>query len=385
MNKRPLMVLLAVLILLAVGGGALYEWGNQSWQQEDQRIGQKTLAGFVPANVAEIALRSAQEELHVVKSGNGWVLRERADFPADLNRIAALLAKLADIKVVQTEALASDSERSRLLLVEPKAAATEAGTSLELKDAAGKPLGRLLLGKKVTKKTTQPDPQTGQPKEVEVAVGRYLVAGSDANIAQVVSDGLEEAVAAAPLWEVKPVLQLDRVKSMTVTQADGRPRWMLTRATPGDVFLFGGGGSERPDPQKAQDRISAIYAISQNDVIAKPDPVATGLDKPLTVKIDTFDNLSYTFKIGGKVGTGYAFTFTSSGEPPLTRPLVKDEKPEERQKKEKEYLDLRVKWMEQLTRERNLEKWTYEVPKMTIEPLLVERSQLLSDKKPVRK
>ena len=158
--------------------------GAPAWKAPDARIGQKVLPGLKISDVAEIALKDASGELHLVRADGGWRLRERADFPADTDRIGGLLVKLAELKIVQAEGL-PESQRARLQLAEPKApAAAGAGTLLELKDGKGQSLARLLLGKTVFKKSDVPMPGGSD----SVPAGRYLLAGGDAATVLIVSE-----------------------------------------------------------------------------------------------------------------------------------------------------------------------------------------------------
>jgi len=67
---------------------------------------------------------------------------------------------------------------------------------------------------------------------------------------------------------------------------------------------------------------------------------------------------------------------------PKERTPGKDEKPEEKEKLDKEFKEQQAKLAEKLKQEKNFEKWTYLVSTWTLEPLLKDRSQLLVEKKP---
>ena len=150
MNRRQFFIALAVLAILAAAGAAVVLSDRSAWTAADSRAGQKAIPGLRLSEVAELAIRDSSGELHLVRGETGWSVRERAGFAADTDRIAALLVKLAELKIVQSEPL-PESQRARLELLEPKDKLAGAGTAIELKDAKGGTLGQLLLGKKIVK------------------------------------------------------------------------------------------------------------------------------------------------------------------------------------------------------------------------------------------
>jgi hypothetical protein len=116
-------------------------------------------------------------------------------------------------------------------------------------------------------------------------------------------------------------------------------------------------------------------------VATKSKPEELGLDKPTVATIDTFDNLTYTIKLGQKTNDNFPLTVAIAAEPPKERTPGKDEKPEDKDKLDKEFKEQQKKLEEKLAQEKGFEKWTYLVSSWTVDPLLKERSQLLVEKK----
>ncbi len=395
MSRKQFLIILAVLAVLGAAG-AWITWSDRiEWQKVDMRVGQKMLPAFKAVDVAEILLRDGRGQVHLRKTGTEWTVQERADFPIDVNRLNEMLNKTSDLKIVQIEKLEA-AQRAGFQLVDPaadkKADAAGAGTVIEMKDAAGKPMARMVLGKIVTKLVMEA-PEPGQPpREFEKPVGRHLTAGNDAENMLVVSDALVHAEAKPDAWLAKEVLHIDRTKSITVIGPDGAERWTVTRTEEGQWWNFGEGGP-RPDQQKSQDSVSPLYAVNIIDVVPDVAAVKSGLsaqDKPLTAIGRTFDNLTYTLKIGNKVegakpeDNRYYVTFSIAGDPPKERTPEKGEKPEDTEKKAKEYAEYRVKLLEQVAREKKYSKWTFLFPARPVEPLLRTRAEMMPDKKPVK-
>ncbi len=362
MNRKQFLIALAVLVVLAAAGAGVIVSDRSGWNTTDSRAGQKVVAGLRISDVAEIAIRDSAGELHLDRVEAGWNARERAGFAAETDRIGELLVKIAELKVVQSESL-PESQRARLELVEPKDKGV--GTLLELKDAKGGTLARLLLGKKVVKGTAVASLGRGEAE----ATGRYLTAGGDAGTMLVVAEPLAQVESKADAWLVKDLIRADGARSIASSK-DGKPRWTVTRERESADWKFAGSGG-KPDLQKATDLASSLNWVNLVDVVADPAKVDTGLDHAVVVKAETFDGPSYTLRIGNRAGDNYYVRVAVSGEPRKTRTPAKDEKAEDKAKKDKEFEEQRKK----------LDKWTYLVGKNVVEPLLRDRSQLMPEKK----
>ena len=372
MNRRQFLIALAVLVVLAAAGVAVVVSDRSGWKSADSRAGQKVLPGLKISDVAEIAIRDAAGELHLARGETGWTVRERAGFAADTDRVAELLVKVAEMKVVQSEPLPA-AQRARLDLVEPKDKAGT-GTLLELKDTKGADLARLLLGKKVVKSA----PPTSFARAEGEASGRYLTAGSEAGTLLVVGEPLTQVESKPEPWLVKELVRADGPRSI-VASKDGKLRWKVTRESESLDWKFTDG--VKPDLQKATDLASSFGWVNLVDVVADPAKVDTGLARAVVVNAETFDGLTYTLRIGNRVGDNYYVGVAVSGEPRKARVPAKGEKAEETEKRDKEFEERRAKLVERLARERTLDKWTYLVSKNVVEPLLRERSALLPEKK----
>jgi hypothetical protein len=378
MNRRQFLVALAVLAILAAAGAAVVLSDRSAWTSADSRAGQKAISGLRLSEVAEIAIRDSSGELHLIRAEAGWGVRERAGFAAETDRIAALLVKLAELKIVQSEPL-PESQRVRLELLEPKGQQAGAGTLVELKDAKGGSLGRLLLGKKIVKGQPIASLSRGEAE----ATGRYVVAGGEAGTMLAVGEPLTEVESKPELWLMKDLIRAEGVKSVSSAK-DGKARWTVTRDTESTDWKFAG-SKDRPDLQKATDLASSFGWVNLVDVAADPAKADTGLDHAIVLKADTFDGLSYTLRVGKQAGNNYYVKVAVAGEPRKTRLRAKGEKAEDKTKNDKEFEEGRRKLVEKVEREKNLERWTYLVARNGLEPLLRDRPALMPEKKPAKK
>lgn len=377
MTRKQFLSLVAALAALAAAGAWIMQSQRTAWGPADSRIGRRLVAELKLEEVAEVALRDASATLTLVRRDGSWVIKERADFPADAERVRELLLKLIELKVVQAEPVA-ETQRARLELAEPgAAAATGAGTLLELKDGAGKTMTRLLLGKKVTARTAAagPSPEQGVP------TGRYVMPGTETGTVVLVSDPLGAAEAKPEAWLSKDLIRADRVRSITATGPDGRERFSLSRGSDSYDWKLGGGG--KPDLQKAQDAVNPLQGMSLSDVVPDAGSAATGLDRPIVIRAQTVDGVTYTLRVGSKTADDrYFVSISVSGEPAAARTAVKGETAEEKEKQDQSFAENRARLLGKLEREKKLERWTYLIARTQIEPLLRERAQLLPEKKP---
>ncbi|HKW38799.1 MAG TPA: DUF4340 domain-containing protein [Burkholderiales bacterium] len=374
MSRKQFLILLALLAVLAAAAAGVTLSDRSAWTSADSRAGQKAIADLKIGDVAEVAIRDASGETHLVRGPNGWTVRERADFPADIDRVAGMLVKLAEMRVVQSEPLI-EQQRARLDLVEPKDKAAGAGTAVEIRDAKGGVLGRLLLGKKIMKGSAMAS--IGRPEAD--ATGRYLIAAAEPGTVLAVGDPLLQVDAKAQDWLVKDLLRVDGSKTVSSSK-DGKLRWTVTRDTESADWKLAG-SRDRPDLQKATDVASSLGWVNLVDVVADPAKADTGLDHPTRIQSQTFDGLKYTLDIGKPEGANYYVKIAVAGEPPKTRTPAKGEKAGDKAKNDKEFEERRKKLLEKVQGEKKLEAWTYLVSKTTLDPLLRDRQQLMPEKK----
>ena len=375
MTRKQFFVLLAALVVLLAAGLLLMRSQQSAWKPGDSRIGQRLMPGLKLEDVATVSIRDPDATLTLARREGGWRVKERADFPADADRVRELLLRLVKLKVVQTEAVA-EAQRARLQLLEPGAAQEGAGTRIELKDGGGAVLARLLLGKKVTAMVAGAafGPETGVP------TGRYAMTGDESGTVVLVSEALAQAEAKPGSWLSKELIRVERAKSISASGPDGKQRFAVSRDSEASDWKLAGGG--KPDPGRVQDVASALASLSLADVGAEPAKADTGLDRAVVVKARTFDELAYTIRIGAKARDDrYYAAISASGDPPAARSAGKGESAEEKAKQDKTFEERRAKLAERLAHEKALERWTYLVPGSSIEPLLRERAQFLPEKK----
>ena len=190
MNRKQFIILLALVVVVGAAGLIIHQRGNESWQNAGQTIGQKLLPDLPVNDVAQITIQSGTNELTLARRDNLWRVGGRDDYPADFSQISQLLLKFADLKSAQNQEV-EPSQLGRFDLL-PPGAATNSGTRVEFKDAGGKTINSVLLGKHHMNIPPANSPPGGMGDEGNPN-GRYVMVGSDTKTIRLVSDPLDSA------------------------------------------------------------------------------------------------------------------------------------------------------------------------------------------------
>ena len=177
---------------------------------------------------------------------------------------------------------------------------------------------------------------------------------------------------------------MEKIRSIAVTYPVATNSWKVTRDTESatEWKLADAKPGEQLDSSKTSSFSYALNSPSFNDVLpADTKPEQTGLDKPTVVTLDTFENFTYTIKLGQKTNDNIPLVVAVTAQIPKERTPGKDEKPEDKTKLDKEFKDKQKKLEDKLAQEKAFEKWVYLVSNWTVDSLLKERSQLLAEKK----
>ena len=382
MNRKQFVIL---LVLVAVLGGAalvLYKKENKSWTGGGQTAGRKLFADFQVNDVAHIVIKQGTNELNLVKKDDLWRVRERGDYAANFSEISGVLLKLRDLKVVQSEKV-GPSQLPRLELAAGQG--TNSSTVVELRDSGEKVIKSLSLGKKHMKKSNRPSPM-GDIGDEGWPDGRYVMIGGSSDSVVLISEPLANIEPKPDQWLNKDFVKVEKVRSVAVTFPNATNSWKLDRETEtGEWKLADAKPEEKLDSAKASGVSNPLSSPSFVDVMIGASPEQTGLDKPNLIAIETFDNFAYTVKVGTKTNDNYPFTMSVAATLSKERTPGKDEKAEDKEKLDKEFTEKQKKLEEKLTQEKAFEKWTYLVSGWTVDSLLKERSQLLTEKKEEKK
>ncbi|HEY6822415.1 MAG TPA: DUF4340 domain-containing protein [Burkholderiales bacterium] len=357
MNARVAAILVVLLVIL--GGAALVYQRDENARRPANAgvLGQPLLKDLKAADIAAIRIVQPDATLTLQRGEGGWTLSERDGFPADVAKVREFVLKAISLKIGQSEPI-GEKDRSRVNLDDPQKKAATSATLVEFNAADGKPLAKILVGKKYFKQ--EPDNAQKAPGD-----GRFVMLPGNAGTLFVVSDPLAQASARSADWIDRTSFQVDKPKMVELRAPDGSG-WRIERAADNaDWKLAGAKPGEKLEITKAN---SASYSLSLLELadVAPKDAKDTGLDAPTLINASTFDGPDYAIKVGKLEGQNYYVSFQVSGEPEKDAGADKDRAE-------------RIKKLEErLAREKRLSAYVLLIPKSKLDDTLKKREDLLA-------
>ncbi|MDB6058730.1 MAG: uncharacterized protein JWO95_2574, partial [Verrucomicrobiales bacterium] len=325
MNRKQLSILVVVAVVIGIAGILAMKNRQQSWTESSAALGQKLLANLPVNDVTQIHIKGSSE-LNLVKKDDSWRVAERGDYPANYSEISDFILKSADLKVLQSEPIGA-SQLARMELEAPGKTGGNNATLLEFKGAGGKTIQSVLLGKKHERKSDRPSPYGGMDNMPD---GRYVMRADDKKNVLLISDPLSNVEPNADHWLNKDFFKVEKVKAITFNSTNAASSWKVTRDTESAPWkLVDAKAGEVLDTNKVSALGSTLNFPSFVDVSTNSAADA-GLDKPMTLAVETFDNFTYNIKLGKVTPENNYYTQISvTANLPKERTPGKDEKPED--------------------------------------------------------
>jgi hypothetical protein len=372
MKKKQLIFLVIAVVVIGVIALVTYKKRTSVWTEAGQ-ISEKLFANFPLDDVAAITIKTAKAEVNLVKKDDIWRVKERDDFPANFNEISEFLRKMWEMK----RGLPIEVGESKLGVLEllPPGKGINSGTLVEFKDKNNKVIATLLLGKKSMKKS---------PAGGEWPDGRYVMVNNDIKTVSQLTEIFSNIEPKPENWIDKEFFKVEKPKSFELISTNAADSWKIYRESETNEWKMADlKGDEKADTIKITAVGTSLSYPTFVDVVSSTNKLEDmGLDKPVKVIVETFDGFTYTLKIGKKTADdNYYLAFNVNANFPKERQAKPDEKPEEKEKLDKEFQDNLKKLKEKYEKEKKLEKWNYLVTKWTIETILKTRKELLQEKK----
>lgn len=296
MKGRTLVILAVVAVVMIVA--AVYVRRDEAVPPD--AIGRLVL-GEVPLNdIAAIVVTGSDSTTRLARVDNVWVSQNAHNYPTDFKRIRDAVIKLADLKIGQVIDV-DDAERAEMKLLPPTAEAAGTGTLVELFDAAGTRLARLLVGES-RKRQGGGGPQFGGPQFGGYPDGQYVATDDDS--VYLVTENLHEFTRSASEWLDKELLNVPAtdVAGVTISGIEGGAVTLRVPEGGSALALADLGEDEEMDTSRASSVKSSLSYLRFDDV-ADPSlgDEALGLDTPIEFKAETTAGTVYTVLLGGKV------------------------------------------------------------------------------------
>jgi hypothetical protein len=382
MNKRQVIILWVIAIALGSAVGIVKLTQKDTTKSATKRAAGETLFEKFPGtDVATVEIQGADNTVTLTRKDNAWVVAERDNYPANTSYINDFIRTLTELKVTRGME-AGPSFAPRFGMDENSSSSEERGLTATFKDASGKELARVSLGKNIESAQDMGGMMGGG-----MSVGRYIRNHADESGFYAVSEMFPSVSIEPQRWLNDEFVSPDKVKSITMSQkGKADTAWKLIRDTEDAEYkLEGAAGSEVLDTTVTAPLKNLLAYARFDDVVpaAKVADKADAANKQ-TVVVETFEGFTYTFGLTPvKDSTDkYLMTVDVTGELAKERKKEEGEKPEDAKTKD-EAFQSRIKTLnEKLEKEKKLAGRTFEVAKTTVDSLLKERDQLITKATP---
>lgn len=376
MNQKQLIGLVVAGLILGGIGFSVYRQQSGGWESAPKSSVAKLLGDFPLNDVEQIVIRETTNTLTLAKAETGWRVASRGDYQANFDEIHGLLTKVWELKPVQ-EIKLGQSHLGRLELESPDKG-DKGGTLIEFKTKGGKSHS-LLLGKEHERPGAASGPMGGSMPD-----GRYVMVPGKLDTVSLVSETFSGIEAKADRWLDKAFFKVERIKSIEYQPAEATNAWKVARESEtGEWKLAGAKESEKLDASKVSGFNYLLSSPSFTDVVPPGESPAThGMDKAVTATIQTFDNFTYTLKIGTPANAdNVALSLGVKADIAQAREAKPEEKDVDKDVLEKEFNEKKAKLEQKLANEQKLAKWTYLVTKWSVDSILKNRHELLAEEK----
>ena len=311
MSARAVAVL--VVLLLALGGGALYLQRQEATERPANAaaLGQPVLKDLKAADIAAIRIVEPKATLTLQRRDDGWTIAERDGFPADTARVRDFVLKAIELKVGQSEPI-GEQDRGRLKL-------DASGTAVDFLAAGDKPLAKLVVGKKYFSR--EPDNPERAPGD-----GRFVLRPDSPGTVFIVKDPLAQATARSADWIRRSGPKIEKVKTLEVRPQQGGGYRIERSGDNADWKLADAKAGEKLEVTRANAASYVLGQIELADVAPKEDrdnPAVTGLDKPTLIDATTLAGTRYELKVGMLSGDNYYVALSTTSSDPQDQLLAR--------------------------------------------------------------
>jgi hypothetical protein len=384
MNRKQFFTLIVLAVVIGGLGIFFYNKNKESYSSTAGAGGKKVIQDFPLNDIAHIRIKGITNEVNLGRGTNNlWTVAERWEYPANFSEISDFLTKMWELKPTQ-EVEVGLSQLGRVGLSDPGNGGTNAATLVEFKDGKNATLKSVLLGKKYVKESTG-GPFGGGG---DFPVGRYIMVPGTTPKVWLVNETFSSVETDPAHWLNKDFFKVEKPKSISVSYPGAETNsWALSRETEnGEWKMADLKAGENFDASKASSLNYVLSNPSFNDV-ANPgaSEEVTGLSKPTVIKIQTFEGFNYTIDVGAKTNEETYIKMSVAADFPKERIPGKDEKAEDKDKLDKEFKEKTEKLEQKLKNEQRFSQWTYLVSKWTLDSVLKNRKDFLSEKNEEKK
>lgn len=389
MNKKSVLVLWIIAALLGAAVATVKISQSRGPDAVTKHApGDRLFKNISAGDITAITIEDHENSVTITKSESGWVVKERANFPADIPMLAGILDKLSEIKVGQALE-AGPSYNSRFGMDGSAATADDHGLLITL-TTSSQEQWTIALGK-----TTAGEANPMNPMAPRNGGGRYLRSSEDPNSVYVVEETFPRATANAKDWLSKDFLQVSNLKSVSLTApADsGFEPWSLSRESATADFVLAGIGEQEELIATVVNPLKSLFSFTRFEDVLSEEEAQDLPDESQARQaiLTTLDGFTYTVDVAPRKSEtpiadepasspNHLLSIAVSATFPEARTPAADESEEDKAKKDEEFKKQQETLRTKLAKEEKFQNRTFEVTKWTVDALLKSRADFVQAK-----
>jgi hypothetical protein len=347
-------------------------------------IGQEPLADLPVGKIQSIKISAANETSAVVETLNlsrgkdSWVVGNGRDFPADPDRIERFVKEFKEMKVLR-QVSASANQLGRIHLLEPGKSAINTATQVTLLGDAAKAVYTLNLGKEIA-----PARDTGNSSVFgggDFADRRFIMLNGNRETIAVVDQTFSNATTTPSDWLNKDFFKIDNPSSIAVSYAgtESTNSWKIIKADVNGTAEWSLAGSKKDQKLDTATAPTTPFSSPSFKDIANKQQAASLDENATKIEVGTSDGFKYLVTVSKKNLNGdYTLKLDINASFPEKRAPGSDEKPEDKDRLDSEWVEAQAKLKEKLEAEKRFNKWVFQVEGYAVESLLKKRSELIA-------
>jgi hypothetical protein len=194
-----------------------------AWQRAAATLGAVAAETVVPGlinrvnDVATIEVVKGKDQIKVQRTADGWVMPDRGGYPVKFETVKQNIVTMAELKTVEPKTAKADLY-SRIEVEDPAGADTKS-SQMTFKDADGKTIASMVIGRK---------------RYAPIGGKDMVYVRKPGESRAWLAEGTFEIRTPAPEWLVKEIsgIKDERWKTLTFTQADGARTVMFRKDDP---------------------------------------------------------------------------------------------------------------------------------------------------------
>ena len=294
MNKRQVIILWVIAIALGAAVAAVKLTQKDTTKSATTRAAGQTLFESFPAtDVATVEIQGAAGSVTLAKKDGKWTVAQRDGYPANTTYVNEFIRTLNELKVTRGME-AGPSFAPRFGMDESATKAEDRGLTATFKDASGKELAKVSLGKNI-ESGADAGPMGGG-----MSVGRYIRNHADESGFYAISEMFPSVSAEIPRWLADDFISPEKIKSITLSQkGKDDTAWKLTRETEDAEFKLEGAAAAEVLDTTATSPLKSLFSYARFEDVVPADKVAERADAAgkRSAVIETFEGFIYTLTI----------------------------------------------------------------------------------------